>query len=163
MREPIDRPKRRIWLRALFAVSLALNLLVVGLATGAVLRHGGLRDGAEGRRPPPSLGAVMYRALPRDERHALREASVEGGDGARVKASRGDSVARMVSLLRAPDFDDVAVSQILAEERMRREDWADRAESNLMRVVAGMSAAERQAFADRMEDVAHKRGKKFEK
>ncbi|MEC7259673.1 MAG: periplasmic heavy metal sensor [Pseudomonadota bacterium] len=160
MSDTYEKPKRRIWLRVVFAASLALNLMVIGLATGAMLRHGGMRDGPDGRHPAPSLGAVMYRALPREERHALRAATVERGSEDKPAGAKGSQVARMAAALRAPVFDAAAVASLLSEESLRREAWAETVEANLMTVITGMSAPERETYADRMEEVAQKRGKK---
>ncbi len=64
-------PRTGRWVRWLLAGSLAMNLLVVGLAIGAVMRFGGPENA---RRPPPSLVATLYRALPREDRQAVRSA-----------------------------------------------------------------------------------------
>jgi uncharacterized membrane protein len=157
MTNDYDTPKRRRWLRWLLAASLALNLLVIGLAAGAVLRHGGMRDAHAGKRPPPSLGAVMYRALPRDDRHALREAAATRDDSTRPEA--GDRVARLTALIRAEAFDADAVAALLAEENARRDAWLARAEAGLLTRISDMDDAARSHYAERIEDLAARKRK----
>ena len=65
------------WLKAVFALSLAANLAVVGLVAGAALRED--RSGRSRHKAPPppaaaeAIGAVMYRSLDRDSRRVLRD------------------------------------------------------------------------------------------
>ena len=51
MTETLEPPKPRTpkWVRVLLALSLALNLLIIGLVGGAMVRFGG----SDGMRPPP--------------------------------------------------------------------------------------------------------------
>ena len=71
MPDPASRPAApgtKPWLRVVLGLSLMLNLLIVGLVLGAVIRFGG-----PGERPPPPTGVAMFRALPSDDRRAMRD------------------------------------------------------------------------------------------
>lgn len=147
MQQDKPAPRRRLWLRILLGASLALNLLVVGLAVGAALRFGG-PDGA--RRPPPVLGAMLYRELPREERKAvrreMRERSVDPGPG-RKAATR-----EVAALIRKSPFDTAALEMLLQEQFERRETWQAMANTVLIEQLGRMSDDARQAYADRLED-----------
>ena len=74
--KPAAAPRRRRWVGWALAVSVCLNLALIGAAGGALLRHGppGPPPG-----PPPGGGAVdpwtlrkVIRMLPEEERDAVR-------------------------------------------------------------------------------------------
>lgn len=139
--------RRSVWLRILLGASLALNLLVLGLAIGAVLRFGG-PDGA--RRPPPVLGAALYRELPREDRRAYRKAMQELPN---VRGPDRKTAARQIAqLLRATPFDPDALGTLLGEYATRRDKWHAMAGMVLLEQVDQMSENERMAYADRIEE-----------
>jgi len=76
-------------LRLLLLGSLALNLLVIGLAAGAMWRYGG----DHGHRPPLPMAATLYRALPEADRDQLRQhihGRLDGtGDGRACGGAQG--------------------------------------------------------------------------
>ncbi|MEY8842984.1 periplasmic heavy metal sensor, partial [Cribrihabitans sp. XS_ASV171] len=99
--------KSPLWMRLLLGVSLAVNLAVAGLAVGAVLRHGG----PERDRGPRSLGVALYRALPDEDRQALRDAG-RARYQERREAGAADLDAMLVAL-RSEPFDAEAVAVLL--------------------------------------------------
>ena len=137
----------RTWVRIVLGVSLALNLLVVGLMVGAMVRFGG----AEGRRPPPhSMGAAMFRELPKEDRRALRETGMNRPSYA--SSSRGSATGGIAAALRADPFDRGAVLLILNEQAQHRIDWQKSAQQAWLDRVELMSVADRADFADRLQD-----------
>lgn len=147
MEQNTPAPRRRLSLRLLLGASLALNLLVVGLAIGAALRFGG-PEGA--RRPPPVLGATMYRELPREDRRAVREAMRDTPQDR--GPDRKATTREVAQLLRATPFDAAALETLLQEHAVRRSDWQSLANAALLEQLGQMSEAERAAYADRIED-----------
>lgn len=142
------KPRSRMWMRVLLGVSLALNLLVIGLVVGTMLRFGG-PDGA--RQPPRSVGLAMVRALPGEERRALL-----GKIRGEQRAQRGQREAEtrlVLEALRADPFDRQALDQVLERQAEDRRDlqleiqraWLDR--------VARMDAGTRFEYADRIEGI----------
>lgn len=102
----------------LLGLSLALNLAVLGLVAGALIRFGG-PDGMH--RPPRSLGAALYRELPREDRRALRaEIGAHGAGGLPREAS---AVPALIETLRASPFDAQAAAAQLAAQDRRQADW----------------------------------------
>jgi len=148
-----------VWLRIVLGVSLALNLMVLGLLGGAMLRYGG----PEGVRPPPrSIGAALFRALPGEDRRALREHSsaMATGAGMPMKGGQNGAHARQMALtkdisdaLRATPFDLEVLSDILVEQAAQREGVQKSVQQALLERVAGMSAQDRLAYADRLAHV----------
>lgn len=140
------KPPIRLWLRIVLGVSLALNFLVLGLAGGAMLRFGG----PDGMRPPPrSIGAILFRELPRADRRALWSGSknIHADRYARQKA---DALV-LGAALRVSPFDEAAVATLLGEHAMRRAGLYGSLQQAWLTRVSAMSEAERGAYADRLE------------
>jgi len=145
MAEKSEQPRTRLWIRVLLIVSLGLNLLVVGLVGGAMLRFG-----PDGMRPPlRSVGAAMYRELPRKDRRALWAGSSHA-HGDRHARRKADALA-VSAAIRATPFDAAALAAVLDEQAERRLGFRQSMQSAWLARVAGMSGAERQAYADRLE------------
>jgi uncharacterized membrane protein len=137
------------FMRILLVTSLALNLLVAGLAAGWALRHAG---GAQPSRPDMA-GGPLTRALSDADRREIgqrmRQAWREADGG---RADLRDSYDALVADLRAVPFDAARVS---ARMRQHRERFAMRFEMGqdvLVRHLSRMTEAERRAYADRLED-----------
>lgn len=135
----------RLWLRIVFGISLALNLLVIGLVVGAIARFGGM----EGRRlPPHSMGAAMYRELPRADREALREKSqTRATHSVESRVAEANAIA---AALRADPFDKGAVQVVLDEQAQHRIGWQQSAQTAWLDRVSLMSIADRSEYADRL-------------
>lgn len=145
--DPTEKlPAGRRWLRVALAVSLTLNLLVVGLVVGAAMRFGG-PDG--GHKPPPSMGAALYRELPRDDRKAVR-AAMKSAHGQR-KSDRATEAQRLGDALRAQPFDAAAVQAVMAVQAQARADWQGGVQQAWLARVAAMSDAERIDYANRLQ------------
>lgn len=154
MEQDMPVQEKRLWPRILLGASLALNLLVIGLAVGAALRFGG-PDGA--RRPPPMLTATLYRELPHEDRQAIRDTMSD------IPNDRGPgrkAVARQfAAALRAEPLDVAALETLLSEHALRRGDWQARANVVLLEQVEKMSAQERASYADRVEASLSRKGR----
>ena len=136
----------RTWLRVLFGLSLALNLLVLGLAVGAVLRFGG----PDGMRPPPkSLGTALFHELPPKDRRELRSQMQD--HGARNAALRKSEAEAIGAALRRTPFDAEAVAGVLAQGAQQREAWMTSVHDAWLERIGRMSDAERIEFADRLQ------------
>lgn len=144
------KPKRR-WMPIVLAVSLALNLLIAGVAVGTVLRLKG--DGAG--KGPPGFGSALYRALPKDDRKALRSdlLGLHGKNG----SHRLRDFQAMNAALRAVPFDPDAVELLLQQQAQSRADLQVALQAQWLERVTGMSDEDRQTYADRLEEVV-KRG-----
>ncbi|MGD9864339.1 MAG: periplasmic heavy metal sensor [Pseudodonghicola sp.] len=139
-------PRMRPWLRVLLGVSLALNLLVAGLAVGAAIRFGG---GPERVRPPMPLGALLYRELPREDRKTLRDRNL-GAREERAARRRADA-EELNAALRAVPFDQARIEAFLTRDAARQAGLEEAMRHAWLARVAAMSDADRAAYADRLQ------------
>lgn len=147
--------RMRLWLRVLLGASLALNLLIVGVALGAALKLRDRRD--DGRSQPTALirdlglGPYLW-ALSGEDRDALRRAA--DGERQKLRGNRSEmrgAFVETLAALRAEPFDAVQFRAMIA----RQAEIADRGRrlglDLLTTRVAEMAPAERAAFAARLE------------
>jgi uncharacterized membrane protein len=139
-------------LRIVLVVSLALNLLVIGAVGGALYRFGGLGDRAA---EAVGTGRALYRALPHAERRALRRDLRQALDREALRTARIGP--QLDSLLRAESFDADAVNALLVTQAQALQTGQAVMRAGWLDVVAGMSQAERIAYADRLKEVMSRR------
>jgi uncharacterized membrane protein len=141
--------------RIVLIVSLALNLAVAGAIGGWVLRHG---IGPHGRDAPHSarlanLGGPLTHALDAGGRAAI---------AARLRAQSAAHEARRAALregfdallgdLRAEPFDPARVAARLEAQRAQVAGRFEAGHAALVAHLAQLSAPERAAYADRLEE-----------
>lgn len=148
-------PKRRRWVTPLLFVSLALNLLIIGAFAGAMLSPDGPRRhfGEDGRALRGVVGEPFFRALPADERRALVRDVVANRD--RVRESRVSLQRRLdafLAALRSEPFDRDQVARLMTDQRQAAIRRQELGEELLLNRLAAMSAEERAAYADAIEE-----------
>lgn len=140
-------PKRpRRWRDWLLVASLGLNLAILGLAAGAILRG-----------PPERMAAGpglwhYARALPDPYRHDLGQAlRTSRRDWAPSRdALRGQREALAVALTAEP-YDPTRVAGLIQEELQLAADLGDRGAGMLLAQIERMSPADRAVFAERLQ------------
>jgi len=143
-----DTPKpRRIW-RVLFALSLALNVAVVGVVVGF-----GMREGGQGMSPRGFEFAVgpIGRALEQEDRRAIGEAL--RSNPALRRGGRGlarESADALVAVLQTTPFDPDAFSVVIQDATARASLVQNAARDALVAQVSLMTDAERAALAERI-------------
>lgn len=146
MTTPEPGKGRGRWMRVLLLVSLALNLLIVGVVAGAILGRDGDRRGARGSMPSP-----LYRALDTEDRRdllrELREAGFRNGSGTATRRRAG----RLLEVLRQDTFDRDAFIAVLEEHRETTMAWQEAGATLIADHLAGKTPEERRAYADRLE------------
>lgn len=145
---PEKSSRARMWVRILLAVSLALNLLFIGLAVGAAARFGG----PDGRRLPPSVGAALIRALPAEQRRGLRDQVRAQRDADRREQGRTEAQA-ISETLRAPQFDPDALAELAGRQLARNHGRLAAMQRAWLEQVKDMSFEERSAYAARLQEV----------
>jgi uncharacterized membrane protein len=139
-----------LW-RGVLVASLAVNLLVVGIAAGWWLRHGGAHHGAHPSRLDMA-GGPLTRALSAAERHEIaremRAAWRAQGGG---RDAMRESMEALLVDLRAQPFEPARVAARLAAQRAAFAARFELGQQVLVAHLGAMSAAERAAFADRLE------------
>ncbi|MGY6633310.1 MAG: periplasmic heavy metal sensor [Alkalilacustris sp.] len=150
--DPRATPPRR-WLMPALLVSVALNLAVAGGVAGAYL--GGSRAPAE---RTAAGGPAWLEALSPSDRAALRSAwRADGADPHQMRADRHQRAAELALLLRSDPFDADAVADALRHDAGLRAEREAEARRMLVAHLAALPAADRLAFADRLEAAAHSR------
>ena len=151
MTEESTKPQRR-WLVPALLVSLAINLLIVGIVVGFAISPKGPKNTERVSGHARSIiGAPFVRALPKEDRQALVKAI--GAERGRLRENRAALRARFEALLialRADPFDAVAISQLLQDQRsvaIRRQRIG---ENLLVERLSAMSPDERAAYAERL-------------
>lgn len=141
---------RRRWTKYLLIGSLAINLAVVGLVAGFLLR-------APDKGPHPmNLPIEGFRAIaeamPAAERDALRAAYREKRReiGATRRSLKALDVA-FFEALRAEGFTSDQLTQVLDDRAEVWQRFGDTARAVLISRIAEMTPEDRVAFADRLE------------
>ena len=143
-----NKTKTRRATKVILVISLAFNLLIVGVVVGAFM-NGGRPGGMQ--RFDLTVGALT-RAMEGEHRDAVREALRDSGAfrPADRAALRADMIA-LLATLRADAFDEAAFREALMRQRERLRTG----QATVLDVVAtqidAMSVQERSAFADRLE------------
>lgn len=154
---PPAAPPARGWTRTILILSLAVNLLLVGLITGAVLRSG--PPGWGGMLGELNLGPVTE-ALSKADKAELRRAFLR--DHPDFRTQRRDAqqdVAAILDVLRAPVLDRPALEAIFLRQSERSAKRMDRARTAVLDVIAAMSPEDRRAFGDRLEQALTRRAR----
>ena len=148
------KPKSRIWLRLLLGLSLALNLLVVGIVAGWMVSKGPGRTPDDVNRTARSLGLEPFvRALAPMDRVALVRSAREERDGLREnrRALRA-RFERLVDAIRAEPYDPAAVRAVLEEQRGSIKERQEIGERLLLERLDAMTPEDRATYAERLEE-----------
>lgn len=144
------------WVKVLLFLSLALNLLVVGVVAGAFFRPGHAPD----RRSPEialrgDLGLGPYgQAMDRNDRRQLREALVSRAPDRRDTAAKmRSSMVDIISAMRSTPFKIDDVRALIDVQQSRIVGSQDDSKDLFLDHLAGLDDAGRQAYADRLEKV----------
>ena len=148
---PSPEPRSRSrWLMPLLFISLAINLLIMGVVAGALLQRGD-RDGRADGPARSILGAPYIAVLEPEDRRALGREILQDRD--RLRTNRENLKRRVESLLeelRKEDFDRVRISQLLAEQRNLAVSRQEVGEALLLDRIEAMNLEDRRAYADRL-------------
>ncbi|MBY6112846.1 periplasmic heavy metal sensor [Mameliella alba] len=136
------------WLRVMLFVSLALNLLVMGAVAGFVVKG---PPSPRGDRSDPVL--PYTRAFDEEQRRALRRALWRSfpKDGS-VRAAYLADYQQALGILRSDPFDRAALAALLTAQSERGAEARLRGQEVLMTFLGELSADERKAYADRLEE-----------
>lgn len=150
------------WGRALLFVSLALNLAVLGVVGGAALgRFGPQRPEIAAR----DVGFGLFtEALDEQDRKALRRAYGQAKPDIRDdRRQMREDLQRVLELLRQEPFDAAALRANLEAGAARMAERQALGQTIILDHLEKMPAAERAAFADRLENSLKRRDRKERK
>jgi uncharacterized membrane protein len=133
--------------RIALAVSVALNLAVMGIVAGALLR-----DGPRGRFIRDLDFGPYDEAFSPADRAAMRDAFLSRDVNMRdMRDQMRSEGAALVALLRAETLDLSKLTALMQAQQGRMLDRIDLGRELVAARIAAMSAQERRAFADRLE------------
>lgn len=144
------------WVKILLAVSLMLNMGIIGMMVGAGLRH---QFDMRAAPPPPVRGAMndlgfgpFIEAFPPERRRELgRKLRERAGSFTTNRAELRREVDDMLAALRAVPYDPQALQQLIDAQRARILERMSLGRDLLLEEIAAMNDAERAQFADRLE------------
>ncbi len=144
---PVPRTAR--WVKIALALSLALNLAIVGMVAGVVLRAGDRGDGAPELR---TLGLGPFAlALTRDDRDELRGRIERHGEPLRQeRRAIGQALRAVQAALLAEPFDRAAAEAAFAQSRDLAGSLQATGHGALLDQIETMSAGERTELAERL-------------
>lgn len=153
-------PKRRKWVKLVFALSLAMNLLVVGLVIGA--KVGGGHDHGFNPRGPEGgmireLGfGPLASALPRKDRRAIGKAfRAERGSFADNRAAIRRDFNAMMTVLQTEPFDADALQRLMRAQKSRFSETGDTLQRLVIERISLMTPQERKEFAEKIAERVH--------
>lgn len=144
-------------LRIALALSVTLNLAILGLVAGAMLRDGpGMRSSMV-----RDLGFGPYtEALRPEDRKAMRDALFQRAPEIReTRRLMRDEAEALLVVLRADPLDEGALRTLMEAQHGRLSDQMRVGQDLLQEFILEMPAAERLAFADRLEGGLRHHGK----
>ncbi|NIY78204.1 periplasmic heavy metal sensor [Celeribacter sp. HF31] len=139
------------WSRIVLVASLALNIAVLGIVGGALLRWDAGMDRAKALQTRDFGFGPFVGAFDTQERRALGRAfSRSAGDPQTARGQVREMFETMVKTLKTEPFDAAAFETLLLRQQ---KNFSDRQEIGARLVVdqiEAMSAEERMAYADRL-------------
>lgn len=145
--------KKRRWLMPVLFVSLAGNLLVIGVLAGAMLSPNGPRQERQDRQARGLVGEPFIRALPRDDRRALVGEVLRNRE--QIRESREalrERFGAFLDVLRADPFDADEAARVFDTQRQAAVRRQEIGETLLMNRLQEMTSEERAAYADALEN-----------
>ncbi len=132
--------RRWPWLKIVLAISLVLNMALLGVLGGVFSRLG-----TQGSTLRAAVGA-----LPVDERRALRDAARDHWRGVSDNLVRSRIRDDLQEILRAEEFDAAAFEQTLRASQERLVMIGTQMRADLVASIAAMSPQERRDYADKL-------------
>lgn len=146
--------KRRRWMMPVMLLSLAINLLIVGIVVGWVLST----DGPSGERRDAGavrglVGEPFVRALPREDRRALLRRALENKEKLREnREALSHRLGDFLDALEAETFDPERIRSLLSEQRNAAIHRQEIGEDFLIERLSTMTQSERITYAEKLRE-----------
>lgn len=141
----------RGWMKVAFVISVALNLLVVGVLVGGLIARDRM-----GPPPPPGgdfgLGPLGAAFSEEDRREMRREAVRSGANLGSMRADLRADMTGLIAAVAQDPWNPDAVRAQLAGMHARAADRVAVGEQVMLDRLGRMSDAERHAYAERLRD-----------
>ena len=149
MTETPKKPMMPRKIRIVLFVSLALNLVVVGLVAGMIAKGGPSHAGYRDRDPVMPYTRAFNEEQRRDLRRALRGAYVARPQ--QEKSDLVDGYKQALAALRAAPFDVRKLEAVVAQQKAHATRRQGAGQAVLSQFLSAMTPQERAAYADRLE------------
>lgn len=149
MTEQTPKSRTPVWIKIVLVLSLALNLAILGLVAGFVMRAPGPVLGAG---PGMSFGLPYVIALDREDRRAVMDA-VRGNPDLPDRRARRDNYRRIVELIRSDPLDVDGIKAALERQVVTTRTVQSAAQAAWLQRIEAMNAEQRATYADRIEEV----------
>lgn len=145
---------KKSWMKYLLIVSLAFNLLVVGLVIGAKMGGHGPKD----RHFKGGAGMhLLMKSLPDSKRGEVRKYFRANRDKLRATGDAMRTSLNMISTaISAQPFDADTLNSAFADQRVHITSITQDAQKAFVAIIAGMTDAERAEFVENMQEHRHK-------
>ena len=147
------------WLKVALALSLAANLLIVGIFIGGALNQN--RPGPNAPQAPANTTARLLRelglapfiaAFPADIRRQMaRDLRARAGPLRADREQLLSELEQILTLLRGAPFDATALSAVLEAQKQRLNRRAEIGRQVMVEAISGLTPAQRADLADRFE------------
>ena len=153
---PVPRSGAPRWMKVLLAVSLAINLGVLGLVGGAALRGAGDR----GRPDVRDIGFGPFSdALSPQDRQELRRAFLhDGGNPRAMRQMMRAEVGTLLQVLRSEPLQEADLRAAFSQFQQRGQERLELGQRLLADRIIAMSPQDRARFADRLEQMMARGG-----
>jgi uncharacterized membrane protein len=144
--------------KAIAAVSLMINIFILGLFMGNLISHNGFlnREGEELQQSVASARqmhgtiAPVVMALPRTDRDLVRRHIAPDEKIASRREEAAITLDQIVQSISTPEFDEAAFLEALSRTRKASQDRALDVEISVAKRVGSMSLKQRQDMAKRL-------------
>lgn len=157
---PAPKARSPLWIRILLVASLALNVTIVGIVGGAVLRGGGGPVDAA----PGGDFRLFVSAMPDEHRKAMRRAFFEQLAFLRERRTEMfERRAQMIALLREAELDEGALRALMEAQQAGWVDLGRRGQVLIFERVQMMTPQDRAQFADNLEKAPRRRDGRWDR
>jgi uncharacterized membrane protein len=141
---------RKIW-KIIFAISLALNIIIIGAVGGATFKHSKNEFKGISKLKDRQIGSFYIRALNQDQKDELRrkmrsQKITKKTIQANIEANRQETI----NILRNTQFDKNIFQLVFKAHAGKSLQRLEFAQKNLISIINSMSLEERLEYADRI-------------
>ncbi len=164
MSDPVI-PKPNRWLKRGLFLSLAVNLLIVGIVAGALLRPGSGPGGkSPAPRPPVEWMQGVVRQLPEDAQAELRKGFLNNrGELRRIRSGFRATRQEMMRILETEPYDPQAMEALMRQQDAAWRSIVAKGQMLFLDTIAAMTAEERAQFVQNLKENRDKDGRRGDK
>ena len=141
---------RKIW-KIIFAISLALNIAIIGAVGGATFKHSKNEYKGISKLKDRQIGSFYIRALNQDQKDELRrKMRSQKINKKTIKANIEASRQETIDILRSAEFDKNTFEVVFKAHAGKSLQRLEFAQKNLISIINSMSLEERLEYADRI-------------